>query len=494
MALWIIIPTLVYSNISTDSIEILFWGRELQAGYYKHPPFASWFIEFFVTFLGKHDVVVFFASQVGLLLSVIPLILLAGERHSKEAAFYTSLIIYSLYVVEIATVKYNVNAGSVFFWPWIIYVFHRIERNPHLALWILLGVLGGFGILGKYINGLVLVGIVTWCVLFRRDLLKTYKPWLAVLTTIVIVSPHLKWLSENDFAPFQYLSSRVNSVEDIGVFGHIFWPARLLFGGFFASSVLPLLALLICKRGFYVFNTQNLKRFYTELSQDSLLFLTVFPIIFLITICIFLGQKISTMWALPMFFIPAPLFGMLLCGKSIKYGKVFFSVALMGIYVITGVGDIIYRIQGPSTHSRDFFGNQKGKTKLKTVLSEKAEKLWYDHYDYPLPYIVGPLYDSGAVAWYGTANAKERPRVFEDADLKKSPWINVDDLHSKGGIYISGEDFIDPSKSVFGMCPRYITAMNRVIWGRNSDQNSIVWVAILPPTINGGVGKNGICP
>lgn len=42
---WTLLPTLTQPSAPLDAVEMLFFGREWQWGYFKHPPLPAWLAE-----------------------------------------------------------------------------------------------------------------------------------------------------------------------------------------------------------------------------------------------------------------------------------------------------------------------------------------------------------------------------------------------------------------------------------------------------------------
>jgi 4-amino-4-deoxy-L-arabinose transferase-like glycosyltransferase len=80
-----------------------------------------------------------------------------------------------------------------------------------------------------------------------RRALKTSGPWLGIVVALIIASPHLVWLVENDFLPFRYVEMRAAPVH--GWFDHILHPAFFAGGQlFFMLPTLFIAAMFVWPR------------------------------------------------------------------------------------------------------------------------------------------------------------------------------------------------------------------------------------------------------
>lgn len=66
LALWTILPSLLYPNLPLDLIEALTYGREWQLGYDKLPPLPWWIIEIVYRGVGA-DFAYYLVSQITVL-------------------------------------------------------------------------------------------------------------------------------------------------------------------------------------------------------------------------------------------------------------------------------------------------------------------------------------------------------------------------------------------------------------------------------------------
>ena len=69
IATWSFLPTFIGNSINRDTIQIVYWGHELEFGYFKHPPFLSWLTEFVVTLFGSSDLALYASSELLMVIS-----------------------------------------------------------------------------------------------------------------------------------------------------------------------------------------------------------------------------------------------------------------------------------------------------------------------------------------------------------------------------------------------------------------------------------------
>ena len=66
---WVLLPLAVNTSLGRDTIQLVYWGHEWQAGFFKHPPLISWLTEILFRMFGRSDVVIYAASTAIILAS-----------------------------------------------------------------------------------------------------------------------------------------------------------------------------------------------------------------------------------------------------------------------------------------------------------------------------------------------------------------------------------------------------------------------------------------
>ncbi|WP_075698258.1 glycosyltransferase family 39 protein [Pseudovibrio brasiliensis] len=472
LVIYTVIPSMFASNLPLDAIESLYWGNEWQLGYYKHPPISAWMIDIIVQLFGRSDWIVFAASQLCTLLAVLPVLLIVGERYGAKAVGYSTFAVFLTHFTTLTSVEYNVNMGFLPFWGWMVFTFVKAEEKDSLLWWGLFGLVSAGGIYGKYIAGVFLMSATLWVLLKRRDLLLRPGPYFAAATFLLALTPHLIWLVNSDFLPIEYAMNRSES-EGTAWYQHLLMPLKYLVE--FIYSVGPMLLALAIGVGWTRLKTgfgPGLKTLTGRVWSDPFLFAVVGPVGVIAAISLLLGADIKTAWSIPLGIVFAGLVGVVASSletENTSFKERFLSawVALYGILLIVLIG--IFALS-PFVKNKPARMQHDG-----PALARLAEEHWYRHETKPFEYTVGSRWPGGTVAWYGT----HRSSLFEKANLKIAPWVDVEDLQSKGAIYV---DYRDPKTKVAGMC---VTDPQKVLWPmpneRTYKKHPEIWIAVLKP-------------
>src|SRR5438477_7302741 len=149
VALWTILPSLLYPNLPLDLIEALTYGREWQLGYDKLPPLPWWLIEIAYQAFGV-DWVYYLIAQVTVLAAFCLVWTLARRLVGPMGALVAVLIVDGLHYFNFTAPKFNHDVIQLPFWALAGLSFYLGLRTGRLVHWILLGVALGFLLWAKY--------------------------------------------------------------------------------------------------------------------------------------------------------------------------------------------------------------------------------------------------------------------------------------------------------------------------------------------------------
>ena len=158
--LWTVLPFMLSSSYPLDVPEGIYWGREWQWGYYKHPPFSSWVLySFYYTFghIGPYIL-----SQCTIALSLWLAYLFGRQLMSKSRAFIGALFLLAIFYYTWPSLEFNHNIAQMPVWLGLVYIFYLAIRENRWKYWLLYGLLAGIGMLVKYTVALLLLTMVLY--------------------------------------------------------------------------------------------------------------------------------------------------------------------------------------------------------------------------------------------------------------------------------------------------------------------------------------------
>ena len=227
--LWTALPGWLSGSYPLDVVEGIYWGREWQWGYYKHPPLSSWLLYGFYAAFGR--IGPYLLSQLSIVLSLWLVYRLGRQMMSRQRALLGSLLLLAVFYYTWPSLEFNHNIAQLPVWAGIIYAFYLAIHSRRLRYWLLFGLLAGAGMLVKYTVAVLLLVAVLYSLLApQRRLWRTPGPWLALLLALLVFLPNLLWLWQHEWLPFTYAQARAAEAESSS--------GRLSALGFLATQLL----------------------------------------------------------------------------------------------------------------------------------------------------------------------------------------------------------------------------------------------------------------
>lgn len=417
---WMVIPPVFSSSFPLDVPEGIYWGKEFQLGYYKHPPFSSWILYSFYAVFGVFGP--YILSQICISLTIFFVYLLGKNIVSKEKAFYSGIFVLSIFYYTWPSIEFNHNVAQMPIWAGLIYVFYLALKKNTWSAWLVFGVVTGIGMLTKYSVAILVFAIVLFSLLTSyRRLWLTAKPWVAVVVALALFSPHVWWLYQHDWLTFTYIQSR--SHEDGGGVNHL---AAFKYLASQIVNCLPLLLILLCNKSLS-FKFRNIKID----DRNFLFFIGIFPGLFLFLLGLVSGANIRDMWASPMWSLVGLILVAMIPENIFQNHKKGLAKGLViWLFIISVLMACYIQFGGQLRHkpSRMDWPQQE--------LSLKAEQEWKQISHCQLDNIGGDNWLAILVA----TKMNQMPSVMMDTSAAYSPWMNLQRLEQKGSFMLWEKD------------------------------------------------------
>ena len=200
---WVLAHGVSDTNLDAyaDMLENYAWGQHLGWGSAKHPPLFAWLTGIWFALFPTIDTSYHVLSYLNAALGLLGVYRLAQAIGREELALPAVLLLGMSFPYSTLAVKFNANAVLLSVWPWVAVAWANSIRWQGRAglIWsVLLGLLAGLSMLGKYYSGVFLLGIFLTSFTFKigRQWFKTYRPWLALVCFLLGLLPHLLWLQQ----------------------------------------------------------------------------------------------------------------------------------------------------------------------------------------------------------------------------------------------------------------------------------------------------------
>ena len=442
--IWSIAPAFLASSVALDVSEGINWGSEWQWGYYKHPPFSSWVLYSFYKVFGHFGP--YILSQIYVLLTLFLVYKLANKVLCNSQAWLGTLLTLAIFYYTYPTLEFNHNVAQFPIWAGLSLLFYNSITENKYRDWILLGIVGGIGMLTKYSVAFLLIPMALYLLAPQQwRLLKQPKPWISAAIMLIIFAPHLNWLIQNNWLPFEYAKGRSSETIDSNVItAHFGWVNFLL-----AQLVvhLPLLIILLLSRKSLSFKVNidsprikaehSISDSSTRLRNLKLIgYIWLSPVIFLIILNLVFGMGLRDLWGMPMWALSGLLAASLIKPESLtllesklpKYLTIWLSLITILMMIYLQFGHTIR-----NKPSRMDWPEQE--------LSLKAQATWDELSSCKWDSLSGDRWLIALIAMNAEkselSTTESWPSLMINGPASHSPWITKTRLEKHGTLVVS---------------------------------------------------------
>ena len=391
LIMWTLVPSLTNNNLPLDTIEALAWGGNLDWGFNKHPPASAFFAEFFFLLFANKDWAYYLLSQIFVVFSFLIIFKFSQEFFKdKTFGFISALILEGIYFYNYTTPEFNVYISQLPFWSLTVYYSYKAFSKDHFKDWALFGLFGAIGFLSHYLFSYLLLSIGFFFIfLFWKNSKFNFKSLIALEVFIIIIIPHLIWLTENDYITITYGLHRTGAgMNNKDLIDHIIYPL---------SFLLKQVGILI---PFWIMMHTLINKFRIRLNfKDKkflfLVFINFVPIILIALTSFLTGSKIKTMWLTP-FYLYFGLFFIYLFQRYINIKKLkSFYISFLIFFILSPI--IYSTVSITQTDKRtDYPGKQ---------IAEKTQYAWNQEYKESINVVLGNEWNAGNLSYH----LKSRP-------------------------------------------------------------------------------------
>jgi len=299
LILWTLVPTLTNNNLPLDTIEALAWGSNLDWGFSKHPPASAFFSEIFFQIFGSQDWSYYLLSQIFVVIAFIVVFKFAQEFFKdKSLSLISVLLLEGFYFYNFTTPEFNVNVCQLPFWALCVYYSWKLFDKQEVSLkdCLCLGVFAAVGFLSKYLFIYLLLSIVLlfiYSIFIKKDKKFDFKYLISLEVFIVLLIPHIIWLTNNDYTTITYGLARAG-LESSSLLDHITYP--LIFLGKQIGILIPFFFM-----SFFLIKRFKFKILLKDKNLLFLIFINIVPIVLIFLTSMIAGSKIRTMWMPPFY-------------------------------------------------------------------------------------------------------------------------------------------------------------------------------------------------
>mgnify|MGYP001491876037 FL=1 len=417
LLIWTLIPSVVNTNLPLDTIEALAWGSDLKWGFEKHPPMSGLMVEIIFQLFGNNDWAFYLLSQIFLTFTFFIVWKFSNEIFKDKILSLISVLMLSgFFFYNYTTPEFNVNICQLPFWALtVLYGWRSFNAKDKISNWLFFGLFASFGFLSKYLFIFLLIGIKIFYLYFlmKKKKINIYY-FIPGLIFLAVISPHLIWLSQNEYVTILYGLSRSN-IETGNFINHLINPLIFLIKQMIILVPIVLMTYVLLKK-----IKINIK------SNNTLIYLVcinILPFILMLLYSLLTGAKIRTMWMTPFYiFFPTMLlfiFKKFILFKNLKkFFLIFFIIFLISpmTYFAVSVLDKNKRTDYPGREIADL-----------------VQRKWDKNFSNEITIVVGDEWVAGNLSYHLVS----RPKW-----LRSLKTISKDLDENQGVIYAGNPDIL----------------------------------------------------
>lgn len=200
LLIWLLINLVqsYFTDLHIDESYYWLYSRHLDWGYFDHPPMVALFI-----FIGDSVM----HNELGVrifsvLVSTLTMALILNELNEKKEVLFSGLFIVSFPLIHMYAGGFLAlpDIPLTFFTLLFFLYYRKFAEKPNLKLSVVLAVLAAAMIYSKY-HAFAVLGLIF---LSNIRLIKNKYFWLIILSTSILLIPHIIWQIENHFPTFRY--------------------------------------------------------------------------------------------------------------------------------------------------------------------------------------------------------------------------------------------------------------------------------------------------
>ncbi len=421
--LWTVYAVVSRSNldINSDMVENYAWSRELQLGYFKHPPFFAWVVAAWFAIFPTEDWAYYLLSFANVALAFAGVWALIGlfDRSPRRFAAIVALSLTPFYTFS--AIKFNANTILLPVWPWLAWAVVKAIRDQSLVHAIAAGALAAIAMLSKYVS------VVMLATLFAASF--TIPGWQAFYRSrrfpamvgafLLVLAPHLVWLHQTGYTTFSYVdTNKAESFSRLVRASFNFVAAQLLW-------LTPMLLVLAAATPRRWERARSAFRWRTATWVHRFWLILLFgPLVFTLLAAWASFTRLSAPWGIPLWFAVSTV---LLYAPDFEENDLDIT-RLVGIAAAVGLAALLI---APLVRSADYWTANATALEPRREAAELLSELWKKRTGRPLTNVAGSQAYSSAVTFY----APDHPSEFVEFEPRYAPWMTPERLR-KGGLAI----------------------------------------------------------
>ena len=247
-ATWTLYGSIARSSqdLHPDMTELISWSRDLSLGYLKHPPLAAWLVRLWFTIFPLVDWSYYLLAMLMPTIALWIFWRLSADYLQIEHRVVGVALLMLIPFYNFHALKFNANTVLLPTWTATTFWFLRSYKDGSAFYSTLAGLGAGACMLGKYWSVFLLAGLIIAALADSRRWIyfRSAALWSAMVVGFAVLGPHLVWLYQHDFAPFEYAMAK----HTARTFANTIAQAFTYLAGSAAYVALPIIVVVLAAR------------------------------------------------------------------------------------------------------------------------------------------------------------------------------------------------------------------------------------------------------
>ena len=411
-----------------DNVEQLIWIHSLELGYFKHPPMPTWIMAVAAAIFGPSIGLTYALGGLLTLGSLAIFWKLLCQMRGKAYATVALLAALCITFYCGRLYYYNHNVVMMLWIALAVVLTWQVTIKPSLWAWALLGAVSGLAMLSKYQYVLALAVIGLWWLRIGawKNPVHVKGTALAAVVGLLVLSPHLYWLTTHDWMPMRYAER-----TSLGL--HLDTAARIKMSWKFAvdwifNRCMPAWIVLGValwwgrRKSGTSPKSEQPRTTEDQMLREFWLLWGLIPLLSMLVLCLFTGSFLHLQWGTAFMFLCVPAAMELVRNPAIWGSAAMVRTAWVSFGVLQALVLLQFWLASPMGLSgyKSSHQNHIPVDKIVEGIAPAAHKALGG----PVDIIIGPQALAGRISM----ELPERPRVYVERNLQYSPWIHAQEL------------------------------------------------------------------
>jgi hypothetical protein len=411
-------------GLHSDMTELIAWSRQLAWGYEKHGPVGAVLVWAWFGVLPVAEWSYYLLAMVMPAVTLWIVWRLSADYLEVEKRVVGVALLTFVPFFNFHALKYNVNTVLLPVWAFTAWWFLRSYERLSFVYAVLAGLMAAVAMLTKYWSVFLLAGLVLAALIDSRRwrYFRSPAPWATIVAGLALMTPHLYWLTQHNYAPFSY-AVNVHDKDPylagaMSMFGYL--------AGSFGYVAVPVVVVLLTARP----DRATLVDMVWPGERARRLVAAAFWAPFLLPVAAALGAgvAITSLWSMSAFaLLPVLLLSpQAVTARAADTQRILAAAAVFPfiMLIVSPAIAMITRPHGPPPVAV-----------VAPRLAAEVERIWHKATPQPLRFVGG----DGDIAYPVVAYAADRPRLLapglpapHQSELKRAGLVMLCRADEKG--------------------------------------------------------------